>query len=75
MRFQDAMYVMVDEIEAIKREGWHFSVFYNEETGEFHTDIGYNNEIWIPTAEDYIAEDWVIADATEKPIFKLRLVQ
>ena len=58
MRFQDAMYVMFDEEVAIKREDWHFSVFYVPQTGEFHT--GYNNEQWFPKAEDYLAEDWIV---------------
>lgn len=66
MRFQDAMYVMVSEKIAIKREDWHFSVYYVPHTGEFHT--GYNNEIWNPRVEDYLAQDWVI----DSPIPNLR---
>jgi hypothetical protein len=73
MRFQDAMFVMIDEQVAIKREGWHFSVFYVVETGEFHT--GYNNEQWFPQVEDYIAEDWVVYHSTDKPKAKLELVK
>lgn len=60
MKFQDAMFVMIDEGIAIKREEWHFSVFYEPRLGEFVT--GYNNEQWFPKIEDYLAEDWIIED-------------
>lgn len=58
MRFQDAMFVMIDEKIAIKRKEWHFSVYYEPTVGEFIT--GYNNEQWHPDVEDYLAEDWIV---------------
>jgi hypothetical protein len=58
MRFQDAIFIMIDEDVAIKRKDWHFSVFYEPRIGEFVT--GYNNEQWFPTPSDYIAEDWIV---------------
>lgn len=71
MRFQDAMFVMIDEKICIKREGWHFNVWYEPVIGEFIT--GYNNEQWYPTAEDYAAEDWIIDSNESRPLQKRKL--
>ena len=58
MTFVEACHSMIDNNIAIKRENWHYSIFFVEDIEEWCT--GYNNETIELTIEDYKANDWVL---------------
>lgn len=74
MNFKDALEYLFDDGLRISRESWNYwlTIKVNPITEESqiikqkdNEDLADNEELWVPTQEDILADDWVIEDSDE----------